>query len=118
MTGAFREGSDVDVAVITKNTDNIINTKIQVQLFGKVPAVYDVRIFELLPIKIKVSVMNSYTVLFGDKLEISEYLYYYRKMWDDCKYRIDAGYYENFKEQIGAIQRFERIKKRSEFITH
>lgn len=29
--------------------------------------------------------MDKYIVLFGDKLEISEYFYHFRKLWKDSK---------------------------------
>ncbi len=54
------------------------------------PAVYDIRVFELLPLKIKASVMGNYIVLYGKLPEISEYFYHYRKLWDDCKHRVEA----------------------------
>jgi hypothetical protein len=56
-------------------------------LLGKVPSIYDVRIFELLPINVEMSIVQSYQVLFGNKLEISEYFYPVRKRWDDYRHR-------------------------------
>ncbi len=78
---------------------------------------YDLRLFELLPLKIKASVMNNYTVLYGELPDISEYFYYYRKLWGDCKHRVAAGQFESYKEQVAAIRRFNRVKNRLPGIT-
>ncbi|MCX8207851.1 MAG: hypothetical protein N3G75_08490 [Methanothrix sp.] len=34
---------------------------------------YDIRIFEILPLRVKASVMSDYVVVYGDALDISEY---------------------------------------------
>jgi hypothetical protein len=65
---------------------------------------YDLRVFELLPLKVKATLMSDYLVLFGDELEISEYFYDYRREWDDQKYRILDGYFKSYKEKIAAIR--------------
>jgi len=116
-TGEFRKGSDIDVAVITKIHDRETNIEILKHLLGKAPEIYDIRIFELLSLKLKASVIDNFIVLYGDRPDISEYFYHYRKLWADCKHRIDAGYHRSYKDQINAIRRFERIKKRSSELT-
>ena len=112
MTGDFREGSDIDIAIITRNNDYRRNLDILKSFIGMAPAVYDIRVFELLPLKIKASVMDNYIALYGKLPEISEYFYYYRKLWDDCKHRVAAGYFGSYREQVAAIQRFKRFKNR------
>ncbi len=113
-TGEFREGSDIDIAVITGKKDNEANIKTLKSLVGKASEIYDIRIFELLSLKVRASVMDNYLVLYGDGPEISEYFYFHhRKEWDDCKHRIEEGYYTSYKEQISAIKRFKEIKKRA-----
>ncbi len=71
---------------------------------GKTKPIYDIRIFELLTLKLKASVMSDYLVIYGDELEISEYFYYYRKLWNDQKHRILGGYYKSYNEKIAAIK--------------
>ncbi len=117
VTGDFREDSDIDIALITRIKDYDRNLDIFKSLIGKAPPVYDLRLFELLPLKIKASVMNNYTVLYGELPDISEYFYYYRKLWDDCKHRVAAGQFESYKEQVAAIRRFNQIKTRLPGIT-
>lgn len=49
---------------------------------------YDVKIFELLPLRIKMSIIKDHIVVYGNELELSEYFYHYRKLWMDSKHRI------------------------------
>ena len=72
--------------------------------FGIAPLKYDIRVFELFPIYIQASITNNYLVLFGDPLQISEYLYCYRKKWDDCKHRILSNQFVNYRERLGLIK--------------
>ncbi|WP_290723454.1 hypothetical protein [Archaeoglobus sp.] len=53
--------------------------------------------------------MDDYIVLFGDELEISEYFYYWRKIWDNVKHRI--SYHETLEEKIRAIERCKKLEK-------
>jgi hypothetical protein len=73
---------------------------------GRVKPIYDVRIFELLPLKVKASVIDNYIVVFVDELEISEYFYYWRKFCEDFKYGFH--YCENYKEKLEAVRRGKR----------
>lgn len=110
VIGEFRAGSDIDIALITRIEDYEKNLDILKSFIGRAPAVYDIRVFELLPLKIKASVMDHYIVLCGALPDISEYFYQYRKLWDDCKHRVAAGYFGSYREQVAAIQRFKRLK--------
>lgn len=117
VTGEFRAGSDIDIALITRINDYEKNLDILKSFIGRAPAVYDIRVFELLPLKIKASVMDHYIVLCGALPDISEYFYHYRKLWDDCKHRVAAGYFVSYREQVAAINRFKRFKNRLPQIT-
>lgn len=111
VSGEFRDGSDIDIAVITRTKDDNKNLELLKSFIGKARPIYDIRIFELLPLKLKASAMSCYSVLFGDVLEISEYFYEYRKQWDDQKHRIMNGYFKSYKEKIAAM----RSNNRSNF---
>lgn len=100
VEGNVRPNSDIDIAVLTHSTDKEKNKKIQYELFGIAPLKYDIRIFELLPIYVQISIINNYKVLFGEHLDISEYFYQYRKRWDDCKHRILSNQFKSIKEQL------------------
>ncbi|MEW5896249.1 MAG: nucleotidyltransferase domain-containing protein [Nanoarchaeota archaeon] len=97
--------SDIDIAVITRKKRPEENTKIWRQMLGKAPQEYDVKMFELLPLEIKISLIGNYKVIYGDALEISEYFYHFRKLWKDVSKR----YYENkisrVKEKLKLLRR-------------
>lgn len=92
--------SDIDIAVITREKEELTNKNIWIKLLEHSKIVYDIKIFELLPLYIKMNIINDYTVLFGDPLEISEYFYFYRKIWKDMEPRIQANKFKNIKEKI------------------
>ncbi|MEE8400800.1 MAG: nucleotidyltransferase domain-containing protein [Candidatus Hydrothermarchaeaceae archaeon] len=104
VTGDCRGGSDIDVAVITRVTGRDENVELLKGFIGKARPIYDIRIFELLPLKLKASVMSDYVTLFGEEPEVSEYFYYYRKLWGDQKRRIIGGYHSSYKEKIAAMR--------------
>jgi predicted nucleotidyltransferase len=105
VTGDARPGSDIDIAVISRTESAANNKRLLTGFIGKAPPIYDIRIFELLPLKVKASIMDDYRVLFGDGPEISYYFYQYRKIWDDCKHRILEGYHESYQEKIQSMKR-------------
>lgn len=104
VTGDFRVGSDIDIAVISRTKDQDKNVDLLKSILGMGGQIYDLRIFELLPLKVKATLMDDYLVLFGDELEISEYFYGFRKEWDDQKHRILDGYFTSYKEKIAAMR--------------
>ncbi len=57
---------DIDIAVITKIKDKDENLKIWKDLIGRFPPLYDIKIFELMPLNVKISIINNYKVIFGD----------------------------------------------------
>lgn len=96
--------SDIDVAVITKNSDRNENIVIWSELIGKAPEIYDIKIFELLPIQIKASVMDNYDVVSGDVVDLSEYFYGFRKIWDDVRHRIEENQFKSAREKMALIE--------------
>jgi hypothetical protein len=66
---------------------------------------YDVRIFEILPLYIKMAVIEEGSVLWSrDILELYEYFYPFRREWDDQKHRHDLSPGE-MRELIAAARR-------------
>ncbi len=109
VTREYVRESDIDVAVITRERDRNRNFRIQLDIWGKVPSpIYDVRVFELLPIRVKASVISKYVVLFGSEPDISEYFYRWRKIWEDVRRRMEPMTVE---EKIKAMKRRKRILK-------
>ncbi len=104
VEGGSRPDSDIDIAVITRESKIENNIEIQRELLGIYPLNFDVRVFELFPIYIQISIIENYKVLFGDILEISEYFYSFRKKWDDCKHRILSNQFSSHRERLNLIK--------------
>ena len=97
--------SDIDVVIITQLIDKEENMNIWTEITGQLSEKYDIKIFELLPLFIKIEVIKNYKVIFGNPLEISEYFYYYRSIWKDMAYRIEANKFKSIKEKIEILER-------------
>lgn len=95
--------SDIDIALITRQHDLLANKQTSLDVIGHANPLYDIRIFELLPLHVQINVINHHVVLFGDEIELSEYFYFYRKLWNDVKQRIAENQFQNSKELRAAI---------------
>jgi predicted nucleotidyltransferase len=104
VEGGVRPDSDIDIGVITRETNIETNIETQKELLGIFPLNFDVRVFELFPIYIQISIIETYQVIFGDILEISEYFYSFRKKWDDCKHRILSNQFSSYRERLNLIK--------------
>ncbi len=104
VEGGVRPISDIDVAVLSLDKDRDKNLKLQKELLGKFPLKYDIHVFELFPIYIQISIIENYIVVFGDILEISEYFYEFRKIWDDCKHRILSNQFSSNRERLSLLK--------------
>ncbi len=100
--------SDIDIAVITGEENREKCIDIWRELLGKAPDVYDIKIFELLPLRIKASVIQRYEVVFGNRHDISEYFYKFRKLWNDMKHRIEENRFRSMREKAMALKRGRR----------
>jgi len=97
--------SDIDIAVITREMNRKRCTGIWMDLLGRAPDVYDIKIFELLPLRIKASIIQKYEVVFGNRLDISEYFYKFRKLWNDTRHRIEENRFRSMEEKIRVLKR-------------
>lgn len=104
--------SDIDIAVITREKDRDKCMKIWMEVLGKAPKTYDIKIFELLPLHIKASLINNYVTVFGNRLDISEYFYEFRKLWNDMKYRFKENRFQSVREKVTALERYRRLQRR------
>jgi hypothetical protein len=103
VEGAFRPESDIDIAILTRTSNKIRNIKILKSCLEHVGTKYDIRVFELFPIYIQISIINHFKVIFGNILEISEYFYQFRKQWDDCKHRMLTNQFDSFRDRLSLL---------------
>ena len=103
--------SDIDIAVITREKDRDKCMKIWTEVLGRAPETYDIKIFELLPLHIKASLIGNYEVVFGNSLDISEYFYGFRKLWNDMKYRFRENRFQSVREKVTALERYRRFQR-------
>jgi len=72
---------------------------------GKYPPLYEIHVYELLPLTVKHSFWDNFETIFGNKLDISEYFYQDRKIWRDCKHRILENQFDSVEQQIQLIRK-------------
>lgn len=97
--------SDIDVAIITLDSEKEKNILLLKELAGEFSEKYDIKIFELLPLYLKIEIINNYQVLFGDPLDISEYFYYFRTLWRDMARRVKENQFKNINEKLELLER-------------
>jgi len=97
--------SDIDIAIITQIKEKKENINIWKDIMGEFAEKYDIKIFELLPLFIKIEIIENYRVIFGNPLEISEYFYHYRSIWKDMVHRIESNRFKSIKEKIELLER-------------
>ena len=84
--GEISERSDIDICVIAPNAKN--KERLANKIAGMLPKNYDVCLFELLPLYMKIEIIKNHIILYTkDKLELYEYFYHYRKLWKDQEHR-------------------------------
>jgi len=81
------EKSDIDICIVAPKQEP---KKILKEVFRKIDVYgkkYDVRVFEEMPLYIKIEVIRSHTLVFGSVHELYEYFYFFRKLWEEQKHR-------------------------------
>ncbi len=99
------ERSDIDVAILSKNLNREHNLQFWADIIGNAPSNYDLRVFEILPLTLQMNIITNYQVIYGDALEISEYLYYYRKTWSYARFRIEENKIKTISEKKKGIKK-------------
>ncbi len=103
--------SDIDVAIITQTRDKQSNLKTWRNFLGLAPPLYDLRIFELLPLYFQIEIIKNYRVVFGDSLEISEYFYHFRAIWKDMVKRFEANQFHSIQEKLDKVALRQSLTK-------
>lgn len=104
--------SDVDIAIISQNKNMKNNKKLYFNLLGSAPEKYDLKLFELLPLYLQGSILENYVVIYGNTVDISYYLYGFRKLWVDEKIKIKKYEFKSIKERDEGRARLKRYKNR------
>lgn len=93
-TGEETSRSDVDICIVAPSLrdDKKLAFKTLLKLGAKLPPKYDVFMFELLPLYMKIEVIEKGIVLMTrDKSELFEYFRLYRRIWKDQEKRQRIG---------------------------
>jgi len=96
--------SDMDVCLISPKVPLI-------DVLGKIGNKYDMKVFEHLPLTLKMEVIENHKILLGDEVEISWYFRRFRKLWGDMEHRIDKYSFSSAKEMLEARKRWLDEKK-------
>lgn len=104
LTDRFTPRSDVDVVVLSRQRERKANQALWMDVLGSVPDQYDVRIFELLPLPVQMEIVRSHMVVFGDPVDVSYYLYRFRRRWKDQRHRIEANRFGTIAEKREAMR--------------
>lgn len=115
LFGSFAEGtdhgrSDIDVAIITRDENMASNIVVYKRYLGQFPPPYELHVFELLPIRVKMAIVENHVVLHGDKVELSEYFYQTRKAWNDCKHRVLSNQFTSYKEKMQLMKNRDMVR--------
>lgn len=86
--------SDVDVCIV-KPVERVLDN-----IYGKLGGKYDIKVFENLPLYIKIDIIKNHDIIYGNEQELSEYFYFFRKLWKDMEPRIVKNRFKDFGERM------------------
>ena len=86
-TGESHEKSDIDICIVAPSAEDKI--ALWREAIAKIrDDRYDLRVFELMPIYLRMAVIEQGVVVYSrDVLELYEYFYPFRRIWEDQKHR-------------------------------
>ena len=99
-TGESHEKSDIDICIVAPFAED------KTALWRRAIAAvrddrYDIRIFELMPLYLKMRVIEQGVVVYSrDVLELYEYFYPFRRIWGDQEHRQTLSR-EEMREMLG-----------------
>lgn len=93
--GELTTRSDIDIALVRPSTRSVL-----FRVFERVGGKYDTKIFEDLPLHIKIDIINNHQVIIGDEVELSYYFYRFRKEWKDMEHRVLSNQFKSVREMI------------------
>ena len=93
--GELSKRSDIDIALVRPR-----NKRVLLRVFERVGGKYDAKIFDDLPLYIKMDIIKNHIIIFGDEVELSYYFYRFRRDWKDMEYRIKSNQFKSAVEMI------------------
>ncbi len=80
--------SDIDICIVAPNEDIHQLISFVLQNVNVTSKKYDIRVFQELPLYIKIQVIENGELLYSaNELDLYEHFYLYRKLWSDQKHR-------------------------------
>ena len=89
------ERSDIDICIVRPVNDGLL-TEINRMLGGK----YDIKVFEDLPLYIRIEIIRDHMVIYGDEVELSAYFYRFRRLWADMVPRVEYNQFDSVGERM------------------
>ncbi len=84
--------SDIDICIVAPNEDIHQLISFILQNVNVTSKKYDVRVFQELPLYIKIHVIENGKVIYSvNELDLYEHFYIYRKLWNDQKHRQEVS---------------------------
>jgi predicted nucleotidyltransferase len=93
--GELTKRSDIDIALVRPSTRNVL-----FRVFERLGGKYDIKIFDDLPLHIKMDIIKNHQLIFGDEVELSYYFYKFRRDWKDMEHRVLSNQFKSVKEMI------------------
>ncbi|MFV9677834.1 MAG: nucleotidyltransferase domain-containing protein [Methanosarcinales archaeon] len=111
LFGSYVEGeqtkrSDIDVCVVNPSK-GVLN-----DISGKLGGKYDIKVFDNLPLYIKLEIIRHHVVVYGNESNLSEYFYFFRKLWQDMEHRIAENEFKDFTERMRYRRRWLNEKEK------
>lgn len=107
--GKANKRSDIDICLVSPKDKEVI-FKVFERLGGK----YDIKIFEELPLYVKINIIKNHKTIFGNEVELSYYFYNFRKKWQDVEHRIKENRFKNVREMISQRRNWLNERKISQ----
>ncbi len=111
LFGSYVEGeqtkrSDIDVCVVNPSK-GVLN-----DISGKLGGKYDIKVFDNLPLYIKLEIIRHHVVVYGNEANLSEYFYFFRKLWQDMEHRIAENEFKDVTERMRYRRRWLNEKEK------
>jgi len=106
VEGEQTKRSDIDVCIVNPSKGVLDD------ISGKLGGKYDIKVFDHLPLYIKLEIIRHHVVVYGNELNLSEYFYFFRKLWQDMEHRIAENEFKDFTERMRYRRRWLNEKEK------